>query len=95
MIAAGDLAAVRLAAGAHGDDTPPEVIEVSLGGAVVTPGIVEGHAHMLMFGESLSKVQLRDAGSLAMVQERLAAARAAAPDAPHILRHQLDVRHFC
>lgn len=78
VLAAGDLASVRLAAG-------PEAAEVDLGGAVVTPGIVEGHAHMLMLGESLSKVQLRDAKTLEEVQQRLAAARAAAPDAPRLL----------
>ncbi|WP_125100555.1 amidohydrolase [Leucobacter chromiireducens] len=78
VLAAGDLASVRLAAGA-------DAAEVDLGGAVVTPGIVEGHAHMLMLGESLSKVQLRDAGTLAEVQGRLAAARAADSDAPLLL----------
>ena len=78
VLAAGDLASVRLAAG-------PEAAEVDLGGAVVTPGIVEGHAHMLMLGESLLKVQLRDAKTLEEVQQRLAAARAAAPDAPRLL----------
>ncbi|GAA1626450.1 amidohydrolase [Leucobacter chromiireducens] len=88
VLAAGELAAVRRAAGADGADRTDgasEVTEVSLGGAVVTPGIVEGHAHMLMLGESLAKVQLRDAASLTEVQERLAAARQAAPDAPRIL----------
>lgn len=78
VLAAGDLESVRLAAG-------PDATEVDLGGAVATPGIVEGHAHMLMLGESLSKVQLRDAKTLAEVQQRLAAARAAAPDAPRLL----------
>ncbi|WP_440312160.1 amidohydrolase [Leucobacter chromiireducens] len=78
VLAAGDLDSVRLAAG-------PDATEVDLGGAVATPGIVEGHAHMLMLGESLSKVQLRDAKTLAEVQQRLAAARAAAPDAPRLL----------
>lgn len=78
ILAAGDLAPVRLAAG-------PDAVEVDLGGAFVSPGIIEGHAHMLMLGESLDKVQLRDCTSVAEVQERLAAARAAAPDAPRIL----------
>ncbi|MBL3699351.1 amidohydrolase [Leucobacter luti] len=81
VLASGDLAAVRLAAQAGG----APVTEVDLGGAVVTPGIIEGHSHMLMLGESLSKVQLRDAASIEVVQERLAAARAAAPDAPLLL----------
>jgi predicted amidohydrolase YtcJ len=38
-----------------------------------------------MLGESLSKVQLRDAKTVAEVQERLAAARAANPEAPRVL----------
>ncbi|KKI22697.1 MULTISPECIES: amidohydrolase [unclassified Leucobacter] len=78
VIAVGDLDAVRLAAGAGAE-------EVDLGGAFVSPGLIEGHSHMLMLGESLDKVQLRDAGSIEEVQRRLAAARAAAPDAPMVL----------
>lgn len=77
ILAAGDLDAVRLAAG--------EAEEVDLGGALVTPGVIEGHSHMLMLGESLTKVQLRDAKTVAEVQERLTAARAASPDAPRVL----------
>lgn len=77
ILAAGDLDAVRLAAG--------EAEEVDLGGALVTPGVIEGHSHMLMLGEALSKVQLRDAKTVAEVQERLAAARAANPEATRIL----------
>ncbi|MHA3723524.1 amidohydrolase [Leucobacter sp. HY1910] len=73
VLAAGDLASVRSVAG-------PRATEVDLGGALVTPGIIEGHAHMMMLGEALSKVQLRDAGTLAEVQRRLAERRAAQPD---------------
>lgn len=78
VLAVGDLDAVRLAAGSDAE-------EVDLGGAFVSPGLIEGHSHMLMLGESLDKVQLRDAGSIEEVQRRLAAARAAAPDAPMVL----------
>lgn len=77
ILAAGDLAAVQLAAGS-------DVETVDLGGALVTPGVIEGHSHMLMLGESLSKVQLRDATTIEEVQRRLAAARAEQPDAAHI-----------
>lgn len=77
FIAVGDLASVRAAAGA-------EAREIDLAGAFVTPGITEGHAHMLMLGEALGKVQLRDADSVAEVQRRLAAAREANPDAQRI-----------
>ena len=73
IIAAGSIEAVREAA--------PDAPEINLAGAFVTPGIIEGHAHMLMLGEALGKVQLRDADSVAEVQRRLAAARAANPDA--------------
>lgn len=78
ILAVGDLDAVRLASGA-------DAAEVDLGGALVTPGVNEGHVHMLMLGEALTKVQLRDAVSVAEVQERLRARRAAEPDAPRVL----------
>ncbi|GAB2557263.1 amidohydrolase [Leucobacter ruminantium] len=77
VLAAGSLEAVRLAAGEGSE-------EIDLGGALVTPGVTEGHVHMLMLGEALGKVQLRDAETVAEVQERLAAARAANPDAQRI-----------
>ena len=78
VLAAGTLEAVRHAA----DDG---VNEVDLEGAFVTPGIIEGHAHMLMLGEALDKVQLRDCNTVAEVQKRLRAARDANPDAPRVL----------
>lgn len=74
VLAVGSLAEVREVAGAG-------AAEIDLAGSFVTPGITEGHAHMLMLGEALGKVQLRDADSVAEVQRRLAAARAAQPDA--------------
>lgn len=99
ILAAGDLDAVRLAAG-------DGAAEVDLGGALVTPGVNEGHAHMLMLGEALTKVQLRDASSVAEVQRRLQARFAEDPGAARVLgvswrfdifaagerpnRHQLD-----
>lgn len=74
ILAAGDLVSVRSVAGSGAR-------EVDLDGALVTPGVIEGHAHMLMLGEALSKVQLRDAGTLEEVQRRLAERRAADPSA--------------
>lgn len=74
ILAAGDLVSVRSVAGSGAR-------EVDLDGALVTPGVIEGHAHMLMLGEALSKVQLRDAGTLEEVQRRLAERRAADPTA--------------
>src|SRR5690606_18595102 len=58
---------------------------VDLGDGFVTPGFVEGHTHMLMFGQALEKVQLRDCDTLEEIQQRLRAAREAQPDAKHIL----------
>lgn len=98
ILAAGDLSAVRQAAVRHatvrhatgrqtaGEVAPNEVAaEVDLGGAFVSPGVFEGHAHMLMLGESLDKVQLRDCNTVSEVQAKLTAARAADPDAPRLL----------
>ena len=78
VLAAGDLESVRLAAGASAE-------EIDLGGALVTPGLTESHVHMLMLGEALEKVQLRDAKTVAEVQDRLRAARAADPSARWVL----------
>lgn len=58
--------------------------DVDLGGAFVTPGITESHAHMLMLGEALDKVGLRDCGSVAEVQDRLRSAYARNPQTPRI-----------
>ncbi|UOR01293.1 amidohydrolase [Leucobacter allii] len=77
ILAVGDLATVRGAAGS-------DAREIDLGGAFAAPGITEGHAHMLMLGEALSKVQLRDAATVGEVQERIAAALAAQPDAQRV-----------
>ncbi|MFT4213162.1 MAG: amidohydrolase [Microbacterium sp.] len=62
-----------------------DIDEISLDGAFVLPGIIDAHAHLAMFGEALGKVALRDCTSLEEIQERLRAARAAAPDAKRIL----------
>ncbi|KPN19406.1 amidohydrolase [Arthrobacter sp. Edens01] len=74
----GDAAAAAAAAGT-GAGT------VDLGGAFVLPGIIDAHTHLLMTGQSLGKVQLRDAGNLAELQERLRQAVRDTPDAPRIL----------
>lgn len=59
--------------------------EVNLDGRFVLPGFVDAHTHLLMLGQSLQKVQLRDAGSLQDIQTALRAEREANPDAPRIL----------
>ncbi len=61
------------------------VVEVDLGGRLVLPGFVDGHAHILGTGEALARVPLTDARDLKEIQSRLAAARAADPHAERIL----------
>lgn len=70
---------------ADGAAADGEVNEIDLEGAFVMPGTMEGHAHMLMLGEALDKVQLRDCETIAEVQDRLRAARAENPSAPRVL----------
>jgi predicted amidohydrolase YtcJ len=67
--AVGLLDEVRAAAGA-------EVTRVDLGGAFVTPGLVDAHAHILSFGLSLERVDLAGAGSVEEAARRVAAAAA-------------------
>ncbi|WP_307794485.1 amidohydrolase [Arthrobacter cavernae] len=59
--------------------------QVDLGGAFVLPGFIDAHTHLLMMGQAMQKVELRDAASLAQIQERLREAANAAPDAARIL----------
>ncbi|WP_336659969.1 amidohydrolase [Leucobacter sp. USHLN153] len=81
VLAVGSFDAVNTAAREAAGAADSEVREIDLAGAFVTPGIIEGHAHMMMLGEALGKVQLRDAETVAEVQRRLAEARRAQPDA--------------
>jgi predicted amidohydrolase YtcJ len=77
FIFVGDEAGAREVAG-HG------AAEVDLAGRFVLPGFVDAHTHLLMMGQALQKVQLRDAADLADLQQRLREA-AAESDAPRIL----------
>ncbi|UPO77395.1 amidohydrolase [Arthrobacter sp. Helios] len=74
----GDAASAAAAAGAG-------AATVDLGGAFVLPGVIDAHTHLLMTGQALGKVQLRDAVSLADLQERLRQAVRDTPDAPRVL----------
>ncbi|MGC5654221.1 amidohydrolase [Kocuria nitroreducens] len=74
----GDEAGARRAAG-------PGAAEVHLGGGFVLPGIIDAHTHLLMTGQSLQKVALRDAADLAEIQRRLRRAAEENPHAPRIL----------
>ncbi|WP_348789284.1 amidohydrolase [Leifsonia sp. NPDC080035] len=58
---------------------------VELDGAVVLPGIVDAHTHLVGLGESLTQVDLRDAADVAEIQSRLADAAAADPGAERLL----------
>ncbi|MCC3297524.1 amidohydrolase [Arthrobacter caoxuetaonis] len=75
---AGDTAPAAQAAG-DGATT------VDLGGAFVLPGIIDAHTHLLMTGQALGKVQLRDAETLADLQERLRQAVRDNPALPRVL----------
>ena len=58
---------------------------IDLDGGLVGPGFVEAHTHMMMLGQTLDKVQLRDCVSLEEIQERLLHRRCEQPDAEVIL----------
>ena len=83
FIAAGSLAEVRASVTAGAGDAP--VSEVNLGGAFVAPGIIDSHSHLVGFGESLSKAQLRGCATLEEIRTRLRETREENPDAPRIL----------
>ncbi len=73
-----DAGAARIAGGAE---------TVDLDGALVLPGFVDAHTHLLGMGEATSQVSLGAATDLADIQERLRAYAAARPDAPRLLGH--------
>lgn len=77
FIHVGDHAGARKAAG-------EEAAEVDLAGGFVLPGFIDAHTHLLMMGQALKKVPLREATDPADLQRRLREA-AAASDAARIL----------
>ena len=74
----GDLAAAREIAGADAG-------VIDAGGGVVLPGFVDGHAHVLMTGDSLLKAHLRTAADLDEIGRRLLAWAEANPDQPRVV----------
>ncbi|MFC7446376.1 amidohydrolase [Rhodococcus daqingensis] len=58
---------------------------VELDGALVLPGFVDAHTHLVSMGMSLQQVDLFDAVDLADLQDRIGAAAQADPTAPRIL----------
>lgn len=84
--AVGSIADVRTAVGGvAGGAGSHEVVEVDLEGRFVAPGFIDSHTHLVGFGESLGRVQLRDCATLAEMQQRLVAAREADPSAARVL----------
>ncbi|MBN9177004.1 MAG: amidohydrolase [Microbacterium sp.] len=63
-------------------DVPAAAETIELGGRLVLPGVTDAHTHLLHMGAALGQVPLTDARSLDEIQARLAAARAADPEAP-------------
>ncbi len=78
IIAVGDAEVCRAAAGARAD-------LVDVGGALVMPGFVDAHAHILMTGDALERAQLRTAHSLEEIRRRLRSWAVARPGAPRVL----------
>lgn len=68
ILAVGDTSAVLDIAGDSAQ-------RIDLEGSLLAPGFVEGHTHLMMLGQTLDKVQLRDCTSLEEIQERLALKR--------------------
>ncbi|MCI0157569.1 amidohydrolase [Leifsonia shinshuensis] len=60
-----------------------EVVE--LHGAVVLPGIVDAHTHLVSLGESLTQVDLHDAADVTEIQSRLLEAAADQPGADRLI----------
>ncbi|KAK6208211.1 hypothetical protein LQW54_006992 [Pestalotiopsis sp. IQ-011] len=54
-------------------------------GRVVLPGFVDGHMHLLMTGESISKLDIGSCTNLADIQATIRAYAAANPDLPRLL----------
>lgn len=63
----------------------PDAAIVDLGGAFALPGFIDAHTHLLMMGQAVQKVALRDASDLREIQRRLRQAAADRPEAPRIL----------
>lgn len=62
-----------------------EAHEVDLEGGFALPGFIDAHTHLLLTGQALQKVALRDAVNLAELQDRLRQAVLDSRKAPRIL----------
>ena len=63
----------------------PDAEVVDLQGAVVLPGFVDAHTHLIMMGFSLQKLDLLDATSIADIQTSIRTFSESNPDAPRLL----------
>ncbi|PKY01625.1 amidohydrolase 3 [Aspergillus campestris IBT 28561] len=57
---------------------------VDLEGKKILPGFIDGHMHLLLFGASLSKIDLSACTSLASIRSTIQSAAAARPNAPRL-----------
>ncbi|MCD0449138.1 amidohydrolase [Actinocorallia sp. API 0066] len=73
----GDVGTARRLAGAG-------ATEVDLGGGLVLPGFVDGHAHVLGTGAAARQADLTGSGGLAEIQRRIKAWAAGAPEAERV-----------
>lgn len=69
----------------HADILAPDAEVVDLQGAVVLPGFVDAHTHLVMMGFALQKLDLRDATDLADIQSSIRQFAEANPDTPRLL----------
>ena len=63
----------------------PDAKRIDLGGRLVVPGFVDGHAHVMGTGEALGQVSLWGAGSVEQIQQRIKDWHTERPDSPRIL----------
>ena len=62
------------------------LLPVDLGGnKLVVPAFIDGHTHLLNFGQSLDKIDLGNCKNLEQIQQTIKQAAQARPDAPRIL----------
>ncbi|KAL2794711.1 amidohydrolase 3 [Aspergillus keveii] len=65
-------------------DAPAADKQVNLAGRRVLPGFIDGHMHLLLFGASLSKIDLSPCKSLADIRSTIKAGAAARPNAARL-----------